>query len=69
MIVGLLVRLHSLDGDDLGTARAPAPVEPGDLIATADALYRVVDCVASPPGSPIGAIAKVRPEHLVVTAR
>jgi hypothetical protein len=45
------------------------PIEPGDLVATIDSVYRVVDVVRSPPGSPIAALVKVRPERLVVAAR
>jgi hypothetical protein len=68
-MVGVTVRLHALDGDDIGIAHVPTPVVVGDLIATVDGIYRVVDVVTSPPGSLIGAIAKVKPEHVAVVAR
>ena len=36
------VVLRDVDSlDDLGEATAPAPIEPGDLVATVDAVYRV----------------------------
>ena len=67
-MIGVPVRLHGLDGDDLGVAHIPMPIEPGDLIATIESTYRVVDVVTSPPGSLIAALVKVRPERLVVAA-
>lgn len=33
--LGARVRLHARDGDDLGVVHAPAPIEPGDLVAPA----------------------------------
>jgi hypothetical protein len=69
MMVGVAVRLHGLDGDDVGVVHVPPPIEVGDLIASAHALFRVLDVITSPPGSPIGAIAKVKPEHVAVVAR
>jgi hypothetical protein len=69
MMVGVPVRLHALDGEDVGLAHVPIPIEPGDMIATADTAYRVVDVVISPPGSLIAALVKVKPERLVVAAR
>jgi hypothetical protein len=68
-MIGVPVRLHGLDGDDVGIAHVPMPIEVGDLVATIDSIYRVVDVVTSPPGSPIAALVKVRPERLVVAAR
>jgi hypothetical protein len=37
--------------DDLGEATAPAPIEPGDLLATADRIVRVDVVLASQPGA------------------
>jgi hypothetical protein len=68
-MVGVPVRLHSLDGDDVGIVHVPPPIEVGDLIATAHALFRVLDVVTSPPGSLIAAMVKVRREHMAVAAR
>jgi hypothetical protein len=34
--LGARVRLHAADGDDLGLAYAPAPVELGDVLAPAE---------------------------------
>jgi hypothetical protein len=67
-MVGVLVRLHSAHVDDLGT-HIPIPIRVGDMVATSDSIYRVVDVVTSPPGSLIAALVKVRPERLVVAAR
>jgi hypothetical protein len=61
--------MHGLDGDDVGIAHVPIPIEIGDLIATIDSIYRVVDVVVSPPGSLFAAMVKVRPECLAVVAR
>lgn len=68
-MVGVLVRLHSAHGDDLGTAHIPIPIRVGDMVATSDSIYRVVDVVISPPGSLIAAMVKVRREHMAVAAR
>ena len=38
--------------DDLADVTAPAPVEPGDLVSTADDLYRVEVVLWTPPDSP-----------------
>ena len=41
--MGISVRLQGTDGDDLGFAHAPAPVEVGDVLALADgSIWRVV---------------------------
>jgi hypothetical protein len=34
--LGARVRLHAADGDDLGIAHAPAPVDVGEMLALAD---------------------------------
>jgi hypothetical protein len=68
LMVGVALRLHSVEGDDLGIAHVPAPVAIGDMVATVDGTYRVVDVVTSPPESPIAAMAKVRPVRLHVVA-
>jgi hypothetical protein len=33
---GVRVRVSDADGDDLGVAHMPPPIEPGDLLALAD---------------------------------
>ena len=53
---------------NIGVVHTPPPVEIGDLIATADSAYRIVDVVTSPPGSLIAALCRVRPERLHVVA-
>jgi hypothetical protein len=48
------IRLHDENADDLGLVHAPPPVEPGDLIATADEIFRVVCVVTDPWARPLG---------------
>ena len=44
--MGISVRLQGTDGDDLGFAHAPAPVEVGDVLALADgSIWRVVNLI------------------------
>ena len=44
--MGISVRLQGTDGDDLGFAHAPAPVEVGDVLALADgSIWRVVSLI------------------------
>ncbi|HKH29829.1 MAG TPA: hypothetical protein VKA45_02135 [Gaiellaceae bacterium] len=46
MKMGISVRLQGTDGDDLGFAHAPAPVEVGDVLALADgSIWRVVSLI------------------------
>ena len=67
-MLGTKCRLHDLEGDDRGIVHLPPPILLRDLAATKDELYRVVDVILSPPGSPIGALVKVQPTHLHVVA-
>ena len=69
-MIGTACRLHDENtADDVGIVHAPPPVEPGDLVATADEIFRVVDVVTTGPDSNIAALVKVRPAHLVISAR
>jgi hypothetical protein len=44
--LGSSVRLQGTDGEDLGLAHAPAPVEVGDVLALADgSIWRVVSLI------------------------
>ncbi len=44
--LGTKLRLQGTDGDDVGIAHAPAPVERGDVLALADgSIWRVVDLI------------------------
>ena len=44
--MGISVRLQGTDGDDLGFAHAPGPVELGDVLALADgSIWRVVSLI------------------------
>jgi hypothetical protein len=65
LMLGVPVRLHAVDGDDLGIAHIPMPIEPGDLVATIESIYRVVDVMPS-PGYAVAALCKVRTERLIV---
>jgi hypothetical protein len=60
----MLVRLHDAEFNELGETRAPAPVGPGDLVANDFGLWRVVDVVQLPAGSPLEAVAPVEPDTL-----
>ena len=46
MNVGIELRLLGTDGEDLGFAHAPAPVELGDVLALADgSIWRVISLI------------------------
>ena len=46
MNVGIELRLLDTDGEDLGFAHVPAPVELGDVVALADgSIWRVVSLI------------------------
>ena len=46
MDVGIKLRLMGTDGEDIGFAHAPAPVELGDVLALADgSIWRVVNLI------------------------
>ena len=50
--VGVRVRLRDVTTlDDLGELTAPAPVEPGDLLATVDDVFRVAVVLSTPAES------------------
>jgi hypothetical protein len=54
--VELGTRLHVRDVDtfdDLCDVTAPGPVEPGDVVATAEHVYRVEVVLEPPPGAPV----------------
>jgi hypothetical protein len=61
-MVGVPVRLHGLDGDDVGIAHVPTPVETGDLILLAHGEYRVLDVIPlEDEQSPLYALVRVQP--------
>jgi hypothetical protein len=68
-MVGVPVRIHDLDANDLGIAHLPLPLELGDLVVLDHSQHRVYDVVMSPPDSRIAALVKVRPAHLVIPAK
>ena len=46
MNVGVTARLTGTDGEDIGFAQAPAPVELGDVLALGDgSIWRVVSVI------------------------
>ena len=63
------MRLHDLHRDDLGIAHVPWPVEVGDLIATEEDVYRVVDVIKTGREAPVAALLKVRRAGLALVAR
>jgi hypothetical protein len=67
-MIGVAVRLRALDGEDIGIAHIPMPIATGDMVATIDGTYRIVDIVISPAGSLIAAMVKVKPVRLHVVA-
>jgi hypothetical protein len=50
--LGIAVHLRDVETlDDLADVRAPEPVEPGDLVASAEHVYRVEAVLWTPPDS------------------
>ena len=63
------IRVHLRDVaplDDLCDVTAPAPVEPGDVVASAEAVYRVEVVLIPPPGAPLVPVL-VRPVELTLS--
>jgi hypothetical protein len=58
-------RVHVADGDDLGLATVPPPVELGDALAPADGRVWVVSALIelSKPGDALEALAEVEPDE------
>lgn len=54
--------------DDLFDVTAPAPVEPGDVVATAEHVYRIEVVPVPPPGAPVTPVL-ARPVELAIAAR
>ena len=65
-----MIRVHSLDDDDLGIAHVPWPISEGDALELGGhgpiLLLRVVDLVETGPHSPLAALVKVSPAPMVV---
>ncbi len=68
-MLGVPVRVHDMNGDDLGVAHLPPPVEVGDLIALAHAEYRVYDVVETGQTYPVAALVRAQPVRLPVVSR
>jgi hypothetical protein len=68
-MVGVPVRVHDVEANDLGIPHLPLPVEVGDVVLLDHSEHRVYAVVVSPPGSLIAALVKVRPVRLHVSAR
>jgi hypothetical protein len=61
------VRLVGSDGDDLGLARLPCPVQPGDLVALEHGSpLQIVALVALEPGGSVDLLAEVEPARIVL---
>jgi hypothetical protein len=66
MEVGIRVKLHGTDGDDVGVAHAPAPVEVGDVLALADGSpWRVMSVIAVYNAGDFAALCMVEPVPIV----
>jgi hypothetical protein len=63
-MLGVLVRVHAVDCNDLGVAHLPPPIELGDLVCLQHSEHRIVDVVESPSRSAVYALVKVRPAQL-----
>jgi hypothetical protein len=64
---GLPVVLRDVDTlDELARVRAPAPVEPGDVVASPEATCRVEVVLVRPPGAPVVPVL-VRPVELTMS--
>jgi hypothetical protein len=63
-MIGVPVRVHSLEGDNLGVAHLPPAVGPGDLVPLEHAEYRVVDVVVTGPHSPLAALVRAWPARI-----
>ncbi len=68
-MLGVPVKLHDLEGNDLGLVHAPWPIEIGDVIATEHEVFRVHDVVKTGQLYPVAALVRVVPARLHVTAR
>jgi hypothetical protein len=68
-MVGVAVRVHDLEANDLGIAHLPWPVEVDDIVLLDHSEHRVYDVVPSPPGALIAAFVKVRPVRLPAFSR
>lgn len=67
-MIGVPVRIHSFEGDDLGIAHVPTRIGLDDLVALEHAEYRVVDVVDTEQRFPVAALVKVRPARLHLAA-
>ena len=63
-VLGAPVRVHNMTGDDLGIARVPTPVEPGDLVLLEHVELCIRDVILTGSGSPLYALVRVQPVHL-----
>jgi hypothetical protein len=64
--VGIRVKLHGTDGDDVGIAHAPGPVVAGDVVALADgSAWRVMSVIAVYNAGDFAALCMVEPALIV----
>jgi hypothetical protein len=67
--LGARVRLIDTDGDDLGLAHLPGPVEPGDLAALEEGFaFRVVAVVELESGGAVDVLAEVETVPICLTS-
>jgi hypothetical protein len=67
MELGLRVHLRDVRMlDDLCDVTAPAPVEAGDLVASAEHVFRIEVVLMPPPGAPVVPVL-VRPVELTMS--
>jgi len=65
---GVLVRIFSLDDDDLGLTRLPPPVQIGDIVELEQGEFRVADVIDFQDAA-IAALVKVEPvRHGIASA-
>lgn len=67
--MGVPVRCHSRQGDDLGVCHVPPPVEVGDVVELGHGpmfSIRIIDLVETGPYSPLAALVQVAPATVLV---
>jgi hypothetical protein len=65
--VGVRLHLrHVRTLDDICDVTAPGPVEPGDVVASAEYVYRIEVVLVRPPGAPVVPVL-VRPVELTMS--
>ena len=64
-MLGAAIRVPDMNGDDLGIAHVPTPVETGDIILLEHGEYRVLDVILlEDEQSPLYALVRAQPAHV-----